>query len=46
MIRRRNRTLWLDVSGMEVLGLGSTTPYLGVFHGEVSHTLAAMPAAQ
>ena len=46
MIQRRIRTLWPDVSGMEVLGLGFATPYLGVFHGEASHTLAAMPAAQ
>ncbi len=46
MIRRRIRTLWPDVSGMDLLGLGFTTPYLDVFHGEASHTLAAMPAAQ
>jgi hypothetical protein len=46
MMRRRNRTLWLDVSGMEVLGLGFTTPYLGIFNGEAPHTLAAMPTAQ
>ena len=46
MIQRRIRALWPDVSGMEVLGLGFATPYLSIFHGEASHTLAAMPAAQ
>ena len=46
IIQRRIRVLWPDVGGMEVLGLGFATPYLGVFHGEASRTLAAMPAAQ
>ena len=46
MIQRRIRTIWPNVSGMEVLGLGFATPYLSAFHGEASHTLAAMPAAQ
>ena len=46
MIQRRIPTIWPNVSGMEVLGLGFATPYLGAFHGEASHTLAAMPAAQ
>ena len=46
MIHRRIRALWPDVNGMEVLGLGFATPYLGSFSGEASHTLAAMPAAQ
>ena len=34
MMRRRIRTLWPDVSGMEMLGIGFATPYLGFFHGE------------
>jgi SAM-dependent methyltransferase len=46
MIQRRIRTMWPNVSGMEVLGLGFATPYLDAFHWEASHTLAAMPAAQ
>ena len=46
MIQRRIRVLWPNVSGMEVLGLGFATPYLDVFQGEASRTLAAMPAAQ
>ena len=46
MIQRRIRTIWPNVSGMEVLGLGFATPYLGAFHGEALRTLAAMPAAQ
>ena len=46
MIRRRIRALWPDVTGMDVLGLGFTTPYLRAFHEEAVRTLAAMPAAQ
>lgn len=46
MIRRRIRAMWPDVSGMDVLGLGFTTPYLRTFLGEATRTLAAMPAAQ
>jgi len=46
MIQRRIRTIWPNVSGMEVLGLGFATPYLGAFQEEASHILAAMPAAQ
>ena len=46
MIQRRIRTIWPNVSGMEVLGLGFATPYLSGFHGEASHIIAAMPAAQ
>ena len=45
-IQRRIRAIWQDVNGMEVLGLGFATPYLGAFHNEASHILAAMPAAQ
>jgi SAM-dependent methyltransferase len=40
------RTLWPDVSGMSVLGLGFATPYLNVFRAEAERTLAAMPASQ
>ncbi|NQU58945.1 MAG: methyltransferase domain-containing protein [Rhodospirillales bacterium] len=46
MIRRRIRALWPDVTGMNVLGLGFTTPYLRAFQEEAIRTLAAMPAAQ
>jgi SAM-dependent methyltransferase len=46
MIRRRIRTLWPDVSGQSVLGLGYTPPYLTSFRGEASRVIAAMPARQ
>lgn len=46
MIQRRMRAMWPDVSGMNVLGLGFTTPYFKAFQGEATRVLAAMPAAQ
>lgn len=46
MIRHRIRTLWPDVTGMDVLGLGFATPYIGAFLPEARRTIAAMPAAQ
>jgi SAM-dependent methyltransferase len=41
-IRRR----WNDVKGQRVLGIGYTTPYLGLFREEAERSLAFMPAAQ
>lgn len=46
MIQRRIRSLWPEVGGMNVLGLGFTTTYLRAFLGEATRTLAAMPAVQ
>lgn len=46
MIRRRIREVWPESKGMKVLGLGYTTPYLGMFKGDAERTLAFMPAAQ
>ena len=46
MIRRRIRTLWPDVTGMDVLGLGFATPYISALKPEATRTLAAMPTAQ
>jgi SAM-dependent methyltransferase len=46
MIRRRIRSLWPDVSGQSVLGLGYTTPYLTSFREEAARVIAAMPAQQ
>lgn len=46
MIRARIRSVWPDVKGMSVLGLGYATPYLGLFRGEAERVLAAMPAEQ
>lgn len=46
MIRRRIRALWPDCKGMKVLGLGYTTPYLGLFKSDAERTLAFMPSSQ
>ncbi len=46
MIGRRIRALWPDLRGLSLLGLGYATPFLGVFRGEASRIIAAMPAAQ
>jgi SAM-dependent methyltransferase len=46
MIRRQLRTLWPNVTGETVLGIGYATPYLAGFRGEAGRVLAAMPAQQ
>jgi SAM-dependent methyltransferase len=46
MIARRIRQLWPDLRGLNVLGLGYVTPFLGVFRGEAERVIAIMPAAQ
>ncbi|SCA55478.1 conserved hypothetical protein [Candidatus Terasakiella magnetica] len=46
MIRRRIRELWPDCKGMKILGLGYTTPYLGLFKSDAERTLAFMPSSQ
>ncbi len=46
MIRRRIREFWPDCKGMQILGLGYTTPYLGLFRTEAMRTVAFMPAMQ
>lgn len=46
MIARRVRQLWPDLHGLNVLGLGYVTPFLGVFRGEAERVIAIMPAAQ
>ena len=38
------RTLWPNVSGDRLLGLGFATPYLGAFAGEADRAIAFMPA--
>jgi hypothetical protein len=43
MIGRRIRALWPDVRGLNVLGLGYATPFLGVFRSEAQRVLAVMP---
>lgn len=46
LLRRRIRTLWPDVRGETLLGLGYATPFLRQFRGEAARLLAVMPAAQ
>jgi SAM-dependent methyltransferase len=45
-IGRGIRGLWRDTTGERVLGVGYTTPYLGLFREEAERCLAFMPAAQ
>lgn len=46
IIRRRLRSLWPDVRGLSVLGLGFATPYLRPFRDEAEQVVAVMPASQ
>lgn len=46
MIGRRVRTLWPDLRGFSVLGVGYALPFLSVFRGEAERIVAAMPAGQ
>jgi SAM-dependent methyltransferase len=46
LIRRKIRTIWPDVSGMSVMGLGYATPYLRPFYSEADKVFALMPAQQ
>ncbi len=46
MIRRRVRTVWPDVAGESMLGLGYATPYLRPFREEAERVFSIMPAAQ
>lgn len=46
MIGRRVRQLWYDVHGLNVLGIGYATPFLGPFRAEAQRVIALMPAAQ
>lgn len=45
-IRRHIRSVWSDVRGMTVMGLGHATPYLTPFRNEAEQVLAIAPAAQ
>ena len=40
------RTVWPDLAGQRVLGVGFATPFLGQFKGEAERVLAVMPPAQ
>lgn len=46
MIRRRIRTIWPNLRGQIVLGVGYTTPYLRPFQEEADRVMAVMPASQ
>jgi len=46
VIRQNLRQMWPNVTGLDVLGVGYTTPYLGLFRPEAMRTVAAMPARQ
>lgn len=46
MIRRRIRSIWPDVKGQSILGLGYATPYLNFPGNGAARVMAAMPAAQ
>lgn len=46
ILREEVRTLWPNVRGETVLGLGYATPYLRPFLDEADQVMALMPAAQ
>ena len=46
VIRDHVRTHWADVAGMNVLGIGYATPYLGAFRDEAARVVSVMPARQ
>src|SRR5215468_5735616 len=45
-VGRGIRTRFADTRGLSVLGIGYSTPYLGLFREEAERCLAFMPAAQ
>ena len=46
LIRQRLRTLWPNLRGHSLLGLGYATPYMRPFMDEAERVIAVMPAAQ
>ena len=46
MVRRAVRSIWPDLTGQRLLGLGFATPYLRQFMNEAERVLAFMPASQ
>ncbi len=46
LIRKQIATLWPDIDGMDVMGLGYTTPYLDVFRARANHVISIMTALQ
>jgi len=45
-VGRGIRSLWRDCAGQRVLGIGYSTPYLGLFREEAERCIAFMPAGQ
>lgn len=45
-VGRSLRAHWADTRGQRMVGIGYTTPYLGLFREEAERCLALMPAAQ
>jgi SAM-dependent methyltransferase len=46
MIRRTIRSIWPDLRGMRLLGIGYATPFLSAISAETERTIALMPASQ
>ncbi|HIJ62967.1 MAG TPA: methyltransferase domain-containing protein [Rhodospirillaceae bacterium] len=46
MIRRQLRSIWPDISGARILGLGFPLPYLLPFRDECERMMAVMPSSQ
>ncbi|MEE2999534.1 MAG: methyltransferase domain-containing protein [Pseudomonadota bacterium] len=46
IISRHIREIWPDVTGMSMLGLGYSVPYLNMFLNEASNIIAAKPASE
>lgn len=46
MIRRRIRDIWPDVTGLDVMGVGYTSPFLSPLRREATRILNVMPAGQ
>src|SRR5580704_4075120 len=45
-VGRGIRRLWAGTAGLRLLGVGYSTPYLGLFREEAERCLAFMPASQ
>src|SRR5688572_26254332 len=46
MIAAKTQEVWGDAAGLDVLGLGYATPYLGALRRSARRCVACMPAAQ
>ncbi len=46
LIRNQISTLWSDMGGIDVMGLGYAIPYLDIFRGQSNNIISIMPATQ